>query len=155
LIFVTVGGIRAFERLVIAMDRIAGELDEEVVIQTGLTKYEPENCKFFKFMAADEMEELYGRARVVVCHAGIGTILTAMQHGKPLILVPRMKKYGEHIDDHQLEIAAEMEGRGAIVIYDINILKAAVESVNIPPVKFETETALVRRLKEYLDGIKK
>jgi beta-1,4-N-acetylglucosaminyltransferase len=155
LIFVTVGGMRAFERLVIAMDRVAGELDEEVVIQTGSTDYEPENCKYFKFMAADEMEELYASTRVVVCHAGIGTILTAMQHNKPLILVPRMKRYGEHIDDHQLEIAREMESRGATVVYDVNDLKSAVEDVNMMSIKFESETTLISRLKEYLDRMSK
>ncbi|MHC1578885.1 MAG: glycosyltransferase, partial [Dehalococcoidia bacterium] len=103
--------MHAFERLVREMDRIAGELDEEVVMQIGSTDYEPKNCQYFKFMAADEMEKLYARARVVVCHAGIGSILTVLKYSKPLILVPRMKRYGEHIDDHQLEIAREMESR--------------------------------------------
>lgn len=155
LIFVTVGGMRAFERLIREMDRIAGELDEQVVMQIGSTDYEPKNCDYFKFMSVNEIEELYARARVVVCHAGIGSILTATQYNKPLILVPRMKRYGEHIDDHQLEIAREMEGRGITVVYDISNLESAVENVNIGPIEFKGETTLVDRLKDYLDRMEK
>ena len=155
MIFVTVGGMRPFERLVIAMDRLAGELDEEVIVQLGSTDYEPENCNHFRFMAADEMEELYGRARVVVCHAGIGSILTALKHSKPLVLVPRMKRYGEHIDDHQLEIAREMESRGMTVVYDISNLQSAVQNVSVSSVQFKSETNLVLRLKAYLNQAKK
>jgi beta-1,4-N-acetylglucosaminyltransferase len=155
LIFVTVGGMHAFERLVREMNRIADELDEQVVMQIGSTDYEPKNCDYFKFMAANEIEELYARARVVVCHAGIGSILTAMQYNKPLILVPRMKRYGEHIDDHQTEIAREIESRGITVVYDIGNLKSAVKNVDMSPIEFKGETALVHRLKEYLDRLEK
>ena len=155
MIFVTVGGMRAFDRLVIAMDRLAGELDEEVVMQIGSTEYEPGNCKYFKFLPSDEMKELYARARVVICHAGIGSILSAAQYNKPLILVPRTKRYGEHIDDHQLEIAREMESRGMTVLYDIDTgtLKAARRNPNANPPKLGTGANLAGALKEYLDQL--
>lgn len=155
LIFVTVGGMRAFERLIREMDRIAGKVDEKVVMQIGSTNYEAKNCDYFRFMSVNEIEELYAGARVVVCHAGIGSILTAVKYNKPLILVPRMKRYGEHIDDHQLEIAREMESLGVTVVYDISNLESAVENVNIGPIEFKGETTLVHRLKDYLDRMEK
>jgi beta-1,4-N-acetylglucosaminyltransferase len=155
LIFVTVGGMRAFERLVKEMDRIAGELDEQVVMQLGSTDYEPKNCDYFRFMPRDEMDEFHAGARVVVCHAGTGSILTTLAHKKPLVLVPRLKRYGEVFDDHQLEIAKEMESRKVIVVYDISKLEYAIEDVNIRPVEFRGETSLVHRLKEYLDQLGK
>jgi beta-1,4-N-acetylglucosaminyltransferase len=153
LIFVTVGGMHAFDRLVIAVDNLAGELDEEVVMQVGPTGYEPTNCEYFKFMAANEMQKLYARARVVICHAGIGSILTAWQYDKPLILVPRMKRYGEHMDDHQLEIAEEMERRGMTVVYDISNLKSAMLNVDTNAVRFGTGGDLSAALKQYLDRL--
>jgi len=153
LIFVTVGGMRAFERLVKEMDRIAGELDERVVMQLGSTDYEPKNCDYFRFMTRNDIEEFYAGARVVVCHAGGGSILTALEHNKPLVLVPRMKRYGEVFDDHQLEIAREMESRGITVVYDIGNLKSAIRNVNTSLLKFSAGRNLAGALKEYLDQL--
>jgi len=153
LIFVTVGGMHAFERLVREMDRIAGELDEQVVMQLGSTDYEPKNCDYFRFMPRNDIEELYAGARVVVCHAGTGSILTALKYNKRLIIVPRMKRYGEHIDDHQLEIAREIESRGITVVYDIGNLKSAIRNVNTSLLKFSAGRDLAGALKEYLDQL--
>ena len=153
MIFVTVGGMRGFDRLVREMDRIAGDLDDRVVMQIGFSDYEPVNCDYFRFLPRSEIERLYADARVVVSHAGPGSILTAMEHNKPLVLVPRTKWYDEVFDDHQLEIATEMANRGAIVVYDTSNLKDALDNVDTSPVELEAETTLVQRLKEYLDDI--
>jgi beta-1,4-N-acetylglucosaminyltransferase len=155
LIFVTVGGMHAFERLVKEMDRIASELDEKVVMQIGSTDYEPRNCEYFRFVPRKDIEEFYGSARVIVCHAGGGSILTALQHDKPLVIVPRMKRYGEHIDDHQLEIAKQMESRGVTVVYDISNLKSALENASMGVPKLGGGGNLVGALKEYLDRLDK
>ena len=155
MIFVTVGGIRAFERLVREMDRIAGELDEQVMMQIGSTDYEPKNCDYFRFMSRSDMEKLYADARVVVSHAGMGSILSVQEHNKPLVLVPRMKRFGEVFDDHQLEIAREMESRGITVAYDMSNLQSEVKNVDISPIELKGEPALVHRLKEYLDQLEK
>ena len=154
MIFVTVGGMHGFDRLVTEMDRIAGEIDERVVMQIGTTPYDPRNCEHYSFMPAKEMDDLYAGARVVVCHAGIGSILTARRHNKPLVLVPRMKRYGEHIDDHQLEIARQMEARGVPVVYELGNLQSAIENATTTHVpESGGGSHLVGRLKEYLDGI--
>ncbi len=155
MIFATVGGMRGFERLVRQMDVIAGELEEQVMMQIGSTDYEPRNCDYFTFMSRNDMKKLYADARVIVSHAGTGSILTALEHNKPLVLVPRLKKYGEHIDDHQLEIARDMESRGVTVVYDIGKLQSAVENVDIGAVEIKGETTLVHMLKEYLDKLER
>ena len=153
MIFVTVGGMRAFERLVKEMDRIASELDEQVVMQLGSTDYEPKNCDYFRFMPRKDIEEFYAGARVVVCHAGGGSILTALEHNKPLVVVPRIKSYGEAFDDHQLEIAREMESQGVAVVYDINNLKSAIRNVNTSLLKLGAGKNLTGALKGYLDQL--
>ena len=153
MIFVTVGGMRAFERLVREMDRIAGELDEQVVMQIGSTDYEPQNCDYFRFMPRKDIEKYYADARLVVCHAGSGSILTVLEHNKPLVLVPRMKTYDEVFDDHQIEIARVMESRGAAVVYDIGNLKSAIDNINTTVSKISAGRNLVGALKEYLDQL--
>jgi len=152
-IFVTVGGMHGFERLVREMDRIAGAIDEPVVMQIGSTDYEPANCDYHRFMPVDEIEKLYAAARVVVCHPGIGTILTALEHRKLLVLVPRMKKYGEHIDDHQLDIARQMEAHGLTPVYDIADLESAIRNAGTSMPALSTGGDLAARLKEYLDRL--
>ena len=153
LIFVTVGGMRSFERLVCQMDRIACELDEQVIMQIGSTDYEPRTCAYSRFISRSDMERLCADARVIVAHAGTGSILTALEHSRPLVLVPRLKKFGEAFDDHQLEIAREMESRGITVVYDMRNLQSAVENADTRPIEVKGETVLVPMLKEYLDQL--
>ena len=155
MILVTIGLMYGFDRLVKEMDEIAGRADEEVIMQIGETAYEPKNAKYFRFASKEEMDGLYDDARVVVCHAGVGSILTALEHGKPIIAVPRRKKYGEHIDDHQLDIAGEMEKQGRItVVCDVEELEDVLTNVSTDSVvKVEKDNRLVGALKEYLEGL--
>jgi UDP-N-acetylglucosamine transferase subunit ALG13 len=146
-----------FERLIKEMDEIAGRTDEEVIMQIGETAYEPKNATYFKFASREEMDGLYEAARVVVCHAGVGSIFTALDHGKPVIAVPRRKKYGEHVDDHQLEIARELEKEGAIIaIYNISDLEKALHSIGANPVHIGSERMrLVNALRDYVRELEK
>jgi len=152
LILVTIGlggGMWGFSRLVSEMDRIAGSIDEKVVMQIGATDYEPENSEYFTFLARNEMDQFYRDARVVVCHAGVGSILTAIKYNKPLVLVPRVKRYGEILDDHQRQIAGELEGKGVAVVYDINTLESAIKTAT--PGEFHSEReGLISKLRGYL-----
>ena len=153
MIFVTIGATkRGFDRLIKEMDGIAKRINEEVVMQIGETTYEPKNAEYFDFMPRNKIEELCKNARIVVCHAGVGTIITALQYNKPTILVPRMKKNGEAFDNHQLQIANELEKEGiATVVYDIKNLESAIKNVSGNPITFKSENTLVKKLKEYLD----
>jgi len=153
LIFVTVGGMRGFERLICQMDVIAGELVEKVIMQIGFTIYEPTNCEWTRFMSRTDIEQAFSDARLIVAHAGTGSILTALEHNKPLVLVPRLKKHGEAFDDHQLEIGRKMESRGIKVVYDTGDLRSALKDNDIKPIEVPGEPALVRMLKDYLDGL--
>ena len=151
----TIGLLYGFDRLIKEMDEIAGRMDEEVIMQIGETAYEPKNARYFRFASKEEMDGLYDDARVVVCHAGVGSILTALEHGKPVIAVPRRKKYGEHIDDHQLDIAGEMEKEGRItVVHDVGELEGALSDVSTASgIKVTDTNTLTKKLKEYVDGL--
>ena len=157
MIFVTVGThYQGFERLVKKMDEIAGKIDDEVIMQIGYTKYEPKNAEWFRFLEREgDILELYKKADVIVAHAGAGTLLTALSFGKPVVVVPRLKKFGEHVDDQQLELAEALESMGeAIAVYDIKKLEDAIKkakSSKYEPVK--RDKRLANFLKEYLRGI--
>lgn len=155
MIFVVIGLMYGFERLIKKMDEIAGKIEEEVIFQTGLTDYEPKNAKYIKFPSENYFNKQFREARIIVSHAGVGTILTARKFRKPIIIVPRQKKYGEVIDDHQMEIARELEGHKNIkIIYDLDELE---QNLNISYEKFnitKCDNKLVDSLREYLTKLK-
>lgn len=151
MIFVTIGmHPEGFERLIKKMDEIAGKINEEVVMQIGATKYTPQNAKHFDFTTEQEIKELCQKARVVVTH-GAMTIVDALEEGTPVIAVPRLKKYGEVIDDHQLYLVQELEKEGKVTaVYDVEELEEALERVGARPVKLVKDKRLVTALKEYI-----
>lgn len=109
MIYVTVGNHdQPFDRLLTAMDRLAAELGEEVVMQTGVSRYQPQHAKGEPFFPHGKAEEMIRAATVVVAHAGIGTVIACRAHGTPLVICPRRAANGEHFNDHQLEIATEL-----------------------------------------------
>lgn len=133
MIFVTVGvHYKGFDRLVKKMDEIAGKINEKVIMQIGSTKYKPKNSQYFNFIESDdEILNLYSQARIVVSHAGAGSALTAIRLSKPTILVPRLKKYGEHIDDQQLELAEALSKEGKVIaVYDVEQLESSLKEAD-------------------------
>lgn len=113
------------------MDEIAGQIDEKVIMQIGHTKYTPKNAEFFRFKDSDEdIKYLCHEARVVVTHGGM-SIMTALEQGTPVIAVPRLKKYGEHTNDHQIDIINQLEKENKITaVYDLNKLESELNSID-------------------------
>lgn len=130
MIFVTVGTHeQQFDRLIEYMDKWAAGHDEEVVIQIGYSEYEPKNCKWSKLYPYEKMRELTDKARIVISHGGPSSFITSLQDGKIPIIVPRMHKHREHINDHQVEFCREVVKRwgNIIVIEDIDELGDVIE----------------------------
>lgn len=157
MILVIVGLMYGFDRLVREMDRISSDINEEIVMQIGNTKYEPKNVKYYRFVSEEKINNLYNDARIVICHAGVGTILSSLIRNKLVVVVPRRMKYGEHIDDHQLEIAKELEKDGIIkAVYDIDKLNYVLTDIllNFPTNGEQIrENLLAQKLKIYLKSI--
>ena len=155
MIFVTIGLMYGFDRLIKEMDEIAQRIDEKVIMQIGESSYIPKNAEYLKFASKEVMDSLYERSRVVVCHAGTGSILSAMEHCKPIIVVPRRVKYGEHIDDHQLDIAGELEKEDLItVVHDVSEIEKLLQNISTTyDKKIGSTKILVKKLKEYINGL--
>lgn len=119
MIFTTVGmHHQGFDRLISAMDELAAEINEEIIMQIGAAAHEPANAKWFRFADSERVDALMAAARVVVAHAGAGTIIGAFRHRRPVVVVPRRAAFNEHVDDHQLDLAQALasEGKVALVI---------------------------------------
>jgi UDP-N-acetylglucosamine transferase subunit ALG13 len=130
MIFVTVGSApHSFKRLIQKMDEIALRCDDEVIIQKGLSSYEPINTKYFDFVEYEVAMNYFRNADLIVSHASAGPILYARKFNKPLIMVPRQGSLHEHVDNHQMETAHALGGSSEMieVIYDINDLYDAIK----------------------------
>jgi beta-1,4-N-acetylglucosaminyltransferase len=135
-----------FERLIKKMDQIAGRLNEEVIMQVGGTKYTPQNAKHFDFTTEQEIKELCHKARLVVTH-GAMSIIDALEEGTTVVAVPRLKKYGEVIDDHQLYLVQELEKADKVTaIYDVEELEEALNKADTKPGKLVKDRRLVDAL---------
>ena len=114
MIFVTVGTHeQPFDRLVKCIDQMVadGKIKEEVIIQKGYTEYEPQNCECHKLIGYDDMKKYIADARIVVTHGGPASFVAPLSIGKIPVVVPRQYKYNEHVNDHQLDFAKEVEKR--------------------------------------------
>ncbi|MDQ4076869.1 MAG: beta-1,4-galactosyltransferase [Chloroflexota bacterium] len=156
MILVTVGThTQGFERLVRPMDALAAALDERVVIQRGSSSYTPRHAEHFRWTTSEHMEELTAEARVVVAHAAAGAIILALREKKPLVVAPRLARYGEHFDDHQLQLATMLDAQSkALVVYEpsLDTLRAAIQRVAIRnPPDHVGPTQLVHALQQQLN----
>jgi UDP-N-acetylglucosamine transferase subunit ALG13 len=107
-----------------------GKIKEPVVAQTGYSTYTPEHTEHFKFVEMSRMEKLIDRASIVITHAGIGTLMLSLKKNKKIIAVPRLKKFGEHTNDHQVQIVKELESQNRLLaVYDIENLEAAIQKI--------------------------
>ncbi len=116
MIFVTIGTQKQqFVRLFDMLENSKELKDDEILVQAGHTNYESKRLKIFDFISFEEMEKYIDDAEFVICHGGVGSIFTALKKNKKVLVVPRLSKYKEHINDHQLEICEQLEKDGYIL----------------------------------------
>ena len=130
-VFVSVGSMMPFDRLVKAMDEWAGSnQDVSVQIQIGRGKYKPRHAHFVQLLPANEYRQRVAKAKLFVAHAGMGSILAAIEAGKPFVMLPRLQEQGEHNTDHQVATAASIGARqGLHVAADVEDLKARASAL--------------------------
>ena len=131
MIFVTLGtNDESFERLLKALDKEIekGTIKEKVIVQAGCTKYESPNMEILDLVPQEKFEQLVSECSLLITHGGVGSILTGINKGKKVIAVPRLAKYKEHGNDHQLQIVENFSERKYILaVKDLNKLGKTIE----------------------------
>lgn len=133
MIFVTVGTHeQPFNRLIQKVDELKrdGVIKEDVIMQTGFSTYEPQYCEWHKLIPYKDMIKNVEEARIVITHGGPASFIMPLQIGKTPIVVPRQYQYDEHVNDHQVEFAHNVQERmGTIItIDDINDLEDTIKN---------------------------
>ena len=159
MIFVTVGSQKfPFDRLLRQVDRMAkGRIvTEEVVVQSGHGGYAPRVCRARAFYDREEFGALLEACDVLIAHGGAGTMVEAAKRGKRTVAVPRLARYGEHVDDHQLELVRRLHQLGLVyACLEVEELGEALRWVRShPPKPFRSNTeAFLASLDQFLGAL--
>lgn len=148
MIFVTLGSQKfQFNRLLIKVDELVenGTISEKVFAQTGYSDYVPKNYTYKIFLDREEFASMEAEADVVITHGGTGAIIGAVKNGKKVIAVPRLAQYGEHVDDHQIQIVEQFSDMGfSIPCFDVSELEGALEKAeHFSPKTYVSNTARI------------
>lgn len=125
LIFVTVGSRKyPFDRLFKKIDELYedGTLTEKMFAQTGTSTYKPKHYEYKDFISPDEFLDKINEADIVVSHGASGSIMKALNAGKKVIAVTRLEKYGEHINDHQIQNNMAFGNNGYVLVADCELI---------------------------------
>ncbi len=91
-----------------------GVIDDEVVVQAGFTKFDSKDMKIFSMIDKEKFSKLQDEADLIITHGGVGSIISSLEKGKKVIVVPSLKQYGEHVNDHQIQIAERFKSLGYV-----------------------------------------
>jgi UDP-N-acetylglucosamine transferase subunit ALG13 len=128
MIFVTVGSMMAFDRLILSMDKWAlAHTDSDVLAQIGGGTYRPSHMRWTRMLSPSEFQEAVGNAVIMVAHAGMGSYFVAAEMRKPIVMLPRLAVNREHTTDHQVHTIKWLRERpGVYAAMSDDELEAAI-----------------------------
>lgn len=157
MIFITLGSQKfQFNRILKAVDKLIedGVINDSVFAQIGYSDYIPQYYEYQEFLDRDEFLWKIEKADIVITHGGTGAIIGAVKKGKKVIAVPRLARYGEHVDDHQTQIVDQFRELGLICgCVDIEELEGALKIVKTKGYKkYESSTQkIIDSIKDFIE----
>lgn len=159
MIFISLGTQKfEFNRLLKYIDELIeeGNIKEPVFAQTGNSTYQPKNYEYQQFLTQQEFEQKIETCDVFLTHGGVGAITTAMNYKKKIIVCPRLAKFGEHVDDHQLEISSKYKELGIIHLAKdreellLEIMNIGEEKNNVTELKSSTNE-IIHKIMSFIE----
>lgn len=130
-------------------------ITEKVIVQAGRTKYESKDMEIHSLMPEEELKEIMKKSDLVITHGGVGSIVMALKMEKKVIAVPRLSEFGEHINNHQIQIIETFNSQEFLIgITDLKELGNALEKAKeFKPKKFKSETEhMINLIEEFIDN---
>ena len=158
MILLTVGTLFNFDRLVKSVDDAIskGLITDSVFAQISDGKYVPKNMEYVKILEKEAFDEKLKQADALLSHAGMGSISMALSHNKPILVMPRLKKYGEHVNDHQLGTAKKFEELGHVLVaIEAEELPEKIKELKhfVPKQRDNQADKVAARIKAFIDAI--
>ena len=132
-----------------------GVIDDEVVVQAGFTKFDSKDMKIFSMIDKEKFSKLQDDADLIITHGGVGSIISSLEKGKKVIVVPRLKQYGEHVNDHQIQIAERFKNLGYVKsVLDMKDLGKTIKSMEkfIPKEYKKTKSSIITIIEEFIEN---
>ena len=132
-----------------------GNIKEQVTVQEGYTRFESKDMIIYKQVPRDELQELIKKADLIITHGGVGSIIASITNDKKVIAVPRLQKYKEHVNDHQLDIIDSFNEKGYIIgIHGVDELEDALKKApEFKPQKYVQNTGkIIKIIEEFIDN---
>lgn len=148
----------SFHRLLEEIDRLIDKeiIKDEVIVQSGYTKYESSNMKIIDFIPKEEIAKYRNDADIIITHGGVGSIISSVKENKKVIAIPRLYKYGEHVNDHQKEIVQTFNEKGHIIgLKEVNELEDAIKRIKeFKPVEYEQNNdRMLQIISDFIDKV--
>lgn len=157
MILVTVGTQdKPFTRLLDSVQKCINtkQIKSKVVVQAGYTKYESKDMKIFDLVSREEFDKLLDKCDILIAHGGVGSIVGALKKGKTVIAIPRLSKYHEHENDHQIQIVNNFSAAGYIIKSNGDDLDQALQQAKtFKPKKYISNTDnIIKIVQQYIDN---
>lgn len=158
MILVTLGTQdKQFKRLLDAIQKEIdnGNIKDRIIVQAGYTKYESKDMEILDLIDKDTFDRYMSECNLLITHGGVGSILTGLKREKRIIACPRLAKYNEHINDHQLEITKHFVNEGYLISYnDGENLKDKLEEIKkFKPKKYRSNTdKIIELIENFIDN---
>ena len=159
MIFVILGTQHnSFVRLLNEIERLIndGKINEKVIVQNGSTEYNSEKMELHNFISQEEFDKYVHEADLIITHGGVSSIVAPVKLGKTVIAIPRLAKYGEHVNDHQRQIIETFSKQGLIIGVDEveELADAILKAKTFKPNKLESNTDnIVRIIEDFIDKL--
>lgn len=159
MIYVAVGTQKfPFNRLLETVDKLiaTGSIKEEVIAQIGHSDYQPQHYAFQRFLNKDEFNNNIEKCNLLITHSGVATIIAGLKYNKPVIVVPRLSKFGEHVDDHQVEIAESFSNQNFVMMCGENddLAELVQQAPKHDFSKYLSQRErMIKTIRDYLDTI--
>lgn len=159
MIFVTLGSQKfQFDRLLKKLDELVvnGQIEDSVFAQIGYSDYQPRHFAYEKFLNREEFGKRMQECDIVVTHGGTGAIVGAVKKGKKVIAVARLAEYGEHVDDHQIQILKQFGEMNLILsCYELEELGERLEDVKqMEFAQYQSNTQrIIQSIEEFIEGM--
>lgn len=157
MIFITLGTQdKSFKRLLEAVQKQIdlGKINDKVIVQAGYTKFKSDDMEIFDLVSMDDFNRYMEECDLLITHGGVGSIIDGLKHDKKIIAMPRLKKYNEHTNDHQLQIIETYYNNGYILKLDENddLGKVLDQLSKFKPKKHVSDNKkIIENIKKFID----
>lgn len=134
---------------------VENRITEQIIVQSGYTVYRSDYMDITPFFSMHELNLLYDEARIVISHGGTGSVVAGIKMGKTVVVIPRLKKYNEHIDDHQLELVSAFDESNYIVPWnegdDLSMVMKKTQEFS-PATFLSGKESILNYVAKFIDG---